>query len=122
MSHKPIPQFDDPYLQKYFEKVARQDRRSEHIFRRILHVIERVIAAITILALMGALGIEMYHMFTTGGAYASFQEHCKGRVQPGMLADFVVLGADPFKVDPHTIKNIPVLATYLSGEKVYTAK
>ena len=66
MSHKPIPQFDDPYLQKYFEKVARQDRRSEHIFRRILHVIERVIAAITILALMGALGIEMYHMFTTG--------------------------------------------------------
>ena len=75
MSHKPIPQFDDPYLQKYFEKVAGQDRRSEHIFRRILHVIERVIAAITILALMGALGIEIYHMFTTGGAYFADVAH-----------------------------------------------
>ena len=69
MSHNQIPQFDDPYLQKFLEKAARRDRRSEHIFRRVLHIIERVIAAITILALMGALGIEIYHMFTSGSEY-----------------------------------------------------
>ena len=69
MSHNQIPQFDDPYLQKYFEKAAKRDHRSEHIFRRVLHVIERFIAAITILALMGALGIELYHMFTSGSEY-----------------------------------------------------
>ena len=69
MSHNPMPQFDDPYLQKYFEKAAKRDHRSEHIFRRVLHVIERFIAAITLLALMGALGIEVYHMFTTGSEY-----------------------------------------------------
>ena len=69
MSHNQMPQFDDPYLQKYFEKAAKRDHKSEHIFRRVLHVIERFIAAITLLALMGALGIELYHMFTTGSEY-----------------------------------------------------
>ena len=45
------------------------------MYRRILHIIERFIAAITILALMGALGIELYHMFTTGSAYFADVEH-----------------------------------------------
>ncbi len=75
MSHKPTPQFDDPYLQKYFDKAAKRDHKSEHIFRRILHVIERFIAAITLLALMGALGIELYHMFITGSAYFADVNH-----------------------------------------------
>ena len=75
MSHKEIPQFDDPYLQKYFEKAAKRDRRSEHFFRRALHVIERFIAAITILALLGALCIELYQMFTTGGEYFADVSH-----------------------------------------------
>ena len=69
MSHHNTPQFDDPYLQAYLEKAARRDHRSEHVFRRVLHVIERFIAAITTLALMGALGIELYHMFTSGSEY-----------------------------------------------------
>ena len=68
MSHN-VPQFDDPYLQSYFERAAKRDHRSEHIFRRVLHIIERFIAGITILALMGALGIELYHMFTAGSEY-----------------------------------------------------
>ena len=75
MSHSPTPQFDDPHLQKYFEKAAKRDHRSEHIFRRVLHIIERFIAAITILALMGSLGIELYHMFTSGSAYFADVSH-----------------------------------------------
>ena len=75
MAHNPIPQFDDPYLQSYFERAAKRDHRSEHIFRRVLHIIERFIAAITILALMGALGIELYHMFTTGSEYFADVSH-----------------------------------------------
>ena len=74
MSHQ-LPQIDDPHLQKYLEKIAKRDHRSEHLFRRILHVIERFIAAITILALMGALGIELLHMFTTGSEYFADVEH-----------------------------------------------
>ena len=74
MAHQ-TPQFDDPYLQKYFEKAAKRDHKSEHIFRRILHIIERLIAAITLLALLGALGIELYHMFTTGSEYFADVSH-----------------------------------------------
>ena len=74
MSHQK-PQFDDPYLQKYLEKAAKRDHRSDHIFRRILHVIERFIAGIAILALMGALGIELYHMFTSGSGYFADVSH-----------------------------------------------
>ena len=74
MSHK-VPQFDDPYLQKYLEKAAKRDHRSEHFFRRALHVIERFIATITILALLGALGIEVYHMFASGSEYFSDVGH-----------------------------------------------
>ena len=74
MSHQ-LPQIDDPHLQKYLEKIAKRDHRSEHLFRRILHVIERFIAAITILALMGALGIELLHMLTTGSEYFADVEH-----------------------------------------------
>ena len=74
MSHQ-SPQFDDPYLQKYIEKAAKRDHRSEHIFRRILHIIERSIAAIAILALLGSLGIEVVHMFTSGSEYFADVEH-----------------------------------------------
>ena len=73
MSH--IPHSDDPKVQAYFEKLNRRDRRTEHIFRRVLHVLERFIAAITLIALMGALGLELVHMFTTGSAYFADVNH-----------------------------------------------
>jgi len=59
--------------------------------------------------------------YTAAGAYASFEEHLKGKIEPGMLADFVVLGADPFTVAPGQIKDIPILATYVGGQPVFTA-
>ena len=62
---------------------------------------------------------EAIDSYTSGGAYASFEEEIKGRIEPGMLADFVILGDDPFAVDPQTIKDIPVLATWLGGKQVY---
>ena len=64
---------------------------------------------------------EALDSFTRAGAYASFEENKKGQIQPGMLADFVVLGQNPFYVDPFAIKDIPVLSTYLGGRKVFEA-
>lgn len=57
--------------------------------------------------------------YTSAGAYASFEEHCKGKISSGMLADFVILGRSPFDVDPNKIQNIPVLATFLEGRPVW---
>ena len=62
---------------------------------------------------------EALDSFTKMGAYASFEESVKGQIQPGMLADFVVLGENPFDADSAKIKDIPICATYLGGKMVY---
>ena len=74
MSHH-YPQFDDPQIQAYIAKIEKRDHRWEHLFRRVLHVIERFIAIITILALLGALGLEIYHMFSAGSEYFADVSH-----------------------------------------------
>ena len=63
---------------------------------------------------------EALDSFTKAGALASFEEGVKGQIQPGMLADFVVLGDNPFDADSCTLKDIPILATYLGGKQVYS--
>ena len=74
MSHIP-PHSDDPKIQAYIDKLTKRDRRTEHFFRRVLHTLERIIAVITILALLGSLGIELYHMFIAGAAYFEDTNH-----------------------------------------------
>ena len=64
---------------------------------------------------------EALDSFTIRAAEGSFEENIKGRIAPGMLADFTVLGKNPFDVSPDTIKDIPVLAAYLGGKQVYSA-
>ena len=62
---------------------------------------------------------EALDSFTQAGAFASFEEHTKGRIAPGYCADFVVLGEDPFRTTPAKIKDIPILQTWLDGRKVW---
>jgi predicted amidohydrolase YtcJ len=64
---------------------------------------------------------EAIKVWTLDGAYATFEDNIKGSITPGKLADFVVLEKDPCKVAPETIQDIVIEATYLGGEKVYTA-
>jgi predicted amidohydrolase YtcJ len=64
---------------------------------------------------------EAIKVWTLDGAYATFEENIKGSITPGKLADFVVLQRDPRQVEPNTIKDIVLEATYLGGQKVYTA-
>ncbi len=74
MSH-PIPRSDDPKVQAKIDKMVKRDKRSEHIFRRILHVIERTIAGIAILALLIALGFELWNMVAAGTEYFADVNH-----------------------------------------------
>ena len=62
--HNQIPHSDDPKVQAYIEKLTKRQRTVDHLFRRALHIIERIIAVITIVALLAALGIEVYEMFS----------------------------------------------------------
>lgn len=57
--------------------------------------------------------------YTTGSAYAQFDEKEKGVLQPGMLADFVVLDRDITKVAPEEILKTRVLRTVVGGKTVY---
>lgn len=57
--------------------------------------------------------------YTEEGAKASFEEDIKGRIESGMLADFVILSGDPFKTKPEEIRNIRVEETRLGGKRVF---
>jgi predicted amidohydrolase YtcJ len=57
--------------------------------------------------------------YTFGSAYASRQEHVKGSITPGKLADLVVLSEDPTAVSGDRIAGLQVLATILDGKCRY---
>lgn len=62
---------------------------------------------------------EALSIFTLGSAEASGEESYKGRLAPGYLADFTVLGDNPLTIDPHGISDIEVRATCVGGTEVY---
>jgi predicted amidohydrolase YtcJ len=60
--------------------------------------------------------------YTTGAAFAEFEEKEKGKLTPGMLADFVVLDRDVMAVSPEKVLGTQVLRTVVGGKTVYEAK
>ena len=62
---------------------------------------------------------EAVHAYTVGSAYASFQDHIKGSLEPGKLADLVVLSGDIFAIDPTEIAEVKTDITIVGGEIVY---
>ena len=50
------------------------------------------------------------------GAYASFEERIKGSIEPGKLADLVVLGEDLTRVPGNRIRDTAVQMTVVGGE------
>jgi predicted amidohydrolase YtcJ len=60
--------------------------------------------------------------YTAGSAFAEFEEKDKGKLAPGMLADFVVLDRDLTSVSAEKILGTKVLRTVVGGKTVYQAK
>jgi hypothetical protein len=58
---------------------------------------------------------EAIRGYTAGAAAAAGRSADLGSIEPGKLADLTVLAADPFAVDPHEIRSIPVRATIVDG-------
>jgi len=61
---------------------------------------------------------EAVRAYTAGGAFAAFEEGLKGTLEPGRLADFVVLDGDPFR-EPARIRRMRVQETWIGGERVW---
>jgi len=62
---------------------------------------------------------EAIRVGTINGAHASYEERLKGSIEPGKLADLVVLGRDPFREDPSKLVDIPIERTMTGGKWVY---
>lgn len=58
------PMSDDPKTQEKIEKIVKRDSKVEHIFRLVLHLMERFIAMIAIVGLLGAVFVEIMEMFS----------------------------------------------------------
>jgi len=64
--------------------------------------------------------IEALKLYTINGAYQAFDEEQLGSIEPGKLADMVVLGEDILTVPPETIIDIPIDMTIIDGKTVFT--
>lgn len=62
---------------------------------------------------------EAVRAFTYGSAYAEFQEHVKGTLEVGKLADFVVISDDIFVIEQAKIRDARVLITVVDGKVVF---
>lgn len=62
---------------------------------------------------------QAVYAYSVGSAYAVHEEHYKGKLIPGYLADFVVLSADIYQIPTEELANAKVSATIVAGEVVY---
>jgi hypothetical protein len=64
---------------------------------------------------------EAIKMYTINGAYLTFEEDIKGSLEPGKLADMIILDRDIMTCPEDDIKDIKILQTFLGGESIYKA-
>ena len=62
---------------------------------------------------------QAVHAYTIGSAFAEHQESVKGSIEPGKLADLVVLSDDIFTIAPEKIQNTQVDLTIFDGKIIF---
>ena len=63
---------------------------------------------------------EVLKAYTLEAAYSEFSEDLKGKLLPGMLADFIILSRDIRRIPVQDFLSLEVEATFLGGEQVYS--
>jgi predicted amidohydrolase YtcJ len=64
---------------------------------------------------------EAIRMYTINGAYHTFEEDIKGSIEPGKLADMIIIDRDILTCPEDDIRDTKVLRTILGGKTVYQA-
>ncbi len=64
--------------------------------------------------------MEGLKAMTIWGAEQYGEQNSKGSLEPGKLADLVILDRNPLKVEPMAIKDIKVVETIKEGKTIYT--
>jgi len=64
--------------------------------------------------------LDAIRLYTTFSAFAGFEEKIKGSIEPGKLADLIVLSDDPFDVPVDALKDIRVTTTIVGGRTVHS--
>ncbi len=62
---------------------------------------------------------EALRAYTSGSAYASFEENRKGTLERGKLADFTIIDRDLTRIPPAEIRGAHVVMTVVGGKVVY---
>jgi predicted amidohydrolase YtcJ len=62
---------------------------------------------------------EALRAYTIDAAYAGFSEKSLGSIEPGKLADMVVLGRNLFETPPNELNAVPIRKTIVGGKVVY---
>ncbi len=64
---------------------------------------------------------EAIDLFTVNAARQERRAHQLGRLEPGLLADFIVVDRNPYDVPITQVHQTKVRMTFIGGEKVYDA-
>jgi hypothetical protein len=64
---------------------------------------------------------QALRMMTLTSAYALHMESTVGSLEPGKLADLIVVSRDPLAVAPDSLKDLVVLSTVVGGAPLYCA-
>ncbi|WP_107852212.1 amidohydrolase [Oceanimonas marisflavi] len=62
---------------------------------------------------------EAIRAYTQGPAYLTFDEHERGSIEVGKVADMVVLAEDPLAVDPLHLRDVAVEKTVVAGKELF---
>ena len=62
---------------------------------------------------------QALHAYTTGSAFAGYQERDVGMIKEGMLADLVMIDHDLTRVTPETIRDAQVMLTLVGGRVMF---
>ncbi len=69
----------------------------------------------------GITPLEAIKAYTIDGAYSAWEEKTKGSIEPGKMADLIVVDRDPMTIPREELRDIKTVMTVVNGKIVYRA-